>query len=64
MLSNIILFAKFEIDVEVISSLNSGIDSDNIEKTVNYKDLFERVVSIFSEKKYNLIHYCNNKLLF
>ena len=46
---------QFEIDVEVLAYLNLGIETDNISKTINYSDLYDNVVCVFSENKYNLI---------
>ena len=53
---------QFEIDIEVSASLDSAIDSDDINLTVNYSDLYDKVVSIFLEKKYNLIESLAQKI--
>ena len=53
---------RFEIDIEVSASLDSAIDSDDINLTVNYSDLYDKVVSIFLEKKYNLIESLAKKI--
>ena len=46
---------QFEIDIEVLVASRTSIVSDDIKKTVNYCDLYEYVVRIFTEKTYNLI---------
>ena len=53
---------QFEIDVEVIVSIDSDIDSDDIFKTANYSDIYDNIVHIFSEKKYNLIETLANNI--
>ena len=53
---------QFEIDIEVSASLESAIDSDDINLTVNYSNLYDKVVSIFLAKKYNLIESLAKKI--
>ena len=53
---------QFEIDVEVIASIDLDIESDNIMKTANYSNLYDRIILIFSENKYNLIETLANKI--
>ena len=53
---------KFELDIEVSLFLNSNIESDEIEETVDYCALFNRVRELFFEKKYNLIECLANKI--
>ena len=52
----------FEIDVEVMIPHDLRIENDNIMKTVNYSDLYDNIVHLFSEKKYNLIETLANKI--
>ena len=53
---------QFEIDVEVRAILNSDIVTDDIRQTVNYSDLYDSIVRLFSDKKYNLIETLANKM--
>ena len=53
---------KFEIDIEIMFFINSVINDDDIKKTVNYIDLYEYVVKIFLNKKYNLIETLANDM--
>ena len=53
---------QFEIDVEVFISRDIFIEADDIKKTVNYCDLYEYIVLLFSEKEYNLIETLANKM--
>ena len=53
---------KFEIDIEAEAQLKSAIQSDDIRQTVDYSKLYEKVVDIFSGKKYNLIESLANKI--
>ena len=53
---------QFEIDVEVVVSRNINIEADDITKTVNYCELYEYIVHLFSEKEYNLIETLANKM--
>ena len=52
----------FEIDVEISTQLNIGVDTDDIRKTVNYSDIYEYIVRLFSEKRYNLIETLANNI--
>ena len=53
---------QFEIDIEADAQLHSAIKSDDISQTVDYSKLYEKVVDIFSGKKYNLIESLANKI--
>lgn len=46
---------EFEIDVEMKCSLDELKDSDDINRTVDYLNVYKFVEKIFSEKKFNLI---------
>ena len=39
------------------------IESDDIKNTINYVDLYNNVVRVFSNKKYNLIETLANNIL-
>jgi len=52
---------QFEIDVEVLISRDLIID-DEINKTVNYCDLYNYIVHLFSEKEYSLIETLANNI--
>ena len=53
---------KFEIDVEVSVPNDLGIDTDDIEKTVNYSFMYDTIVDLFFENRYNLIETLANKI--
>ena len=53
---------QFEIDIEAEAQLKSAIQSDDIRQTADYSKLYEKVVDIFSGKKYNLIESLANKI--
>ena len=53
---------QFEIDVEITVLPISEIDADNINKTVNYCELYDNIVHLFSKNKYNLIETLANKI--
>ena len=54
---------QFEIDIEVLAAISSTIESDDIKSTVNYSALYEYVVKIFTENKYNLLETLAHKIL-
>ena len=53
---------QFEIDVEAVAELDSAIQDDDIRKTINYSLLYDKIVSIFSAEKINLIESLANKI--
>ena len=53
---------QFEIDIEVSAYLASPIDCNDIKETINSTDLYDKVVILFSEKKYKLIEYFAHKI--
>ena len=53
---------KFEIDVEVLAPLRSAIETDDIRNTINYSNIYENVIKVFEEKKYNLIETLANNI--
>ena len=57
-----IMGQKFEIDVEILVPHDLKIETDDIRKTVNYSDLYDKIIDLFSEKKYNLIETLANKI--
>ena len=52
----------FEIDIEAYIDLEEGIKTDNIHSTTDYTKLYEKVVYLFSYKRYNLIETLGNKI--
>ena len=46
---------KFQIDVEISSNLKIACNTDNIDDTINYKDVYDIITSCFSNYKKNLI---------
>ena len=53
---------QFEIDIEAYADLQSAIDTDNINNTTDYSALYDRVVNVFSSKRYNLIETLASKI--
>ena len=53
---------QFEIDIEVSAYLASPIDCNDIKETINCTDLYDKVVILFSEKKYKLIESFAHKI--
>ncbi|MBS1553184.1 MAG: dihydroneopterin aldolase [Bacteroidetes bacterium] len=50
---------KFEVDIEMKCDTDSLGDTDDLEKTVNYQEVYNLTGKIFSEKKFNLIETVN-----
>ena len=46
---------KFQIDVEISSNLKKSCYTDNIDDTINYKDVYNIITSCFANHKKNLI---------
>ena len=53
---------KFDIDVEVSIDLKGDIRADDINKTVDYSSIYDKVEGVFYEKKYNLIETLANQI--
>tara|TARA_B100001013_G_C24342471_1_gene337002 strand:+ start:76 stop:435 length:360 start_codon:yes stop_codon:yes gene_type:complete len=53
---------KFDIDIEVSIDLKGDIGADDINKTVDYSSIYDKVEGIFYEKKYNLIETLANRI--
>ena len=47
--------ARFEIDVELLASLERAVKSDDLADTIDYVKLQESVVSISTSKRFNLL---------
>jgi len=46
---------KFEVDVIMNCDLSSAMESDNLDDTVNYKDVYKNICDIFNHNKFILI---------
>ena len=46
---------QFEIDIEAYADLDTAVKTDNILATKDYSALYDKVVNVFSSKRYNLI---------
>ena len=46
---------QFQIDIEAYVDVETAIITDNINATKDYSALYDKVVNIFSSKRYNLI---------
>ena len=53
---------KFDIDVEMSIDLKEEIRADDINKTVDYSSVYDKVEGVFYEKKYNLIETLANQI--
>ena len=53
---------KFDIDVEVSIDLKGDIRADDINKTIDYSSIYDKVEGVFYEKKYNLIETLANQI--
>lgn len=46
---------KFEVDLEMECNVSKAIQSDSLNDTINYRDVFNRVNKIFSSYKFTLL---------
>lgn len=46
---------KFEADVEMFFNFSEAAESDNLNKTINYEDVYKSIEKVIREKKYYLI---------
>ena len=46
---------RFFIDVEMFTDLSEGIEHDDLERTVNYKTVFEDIQNIARNERYQLL---------
>jgi dihydroneopterin aldolase len=53
---------EFEIDIEMKCELNSLKDTDDLNNTIDYLDVYKLVEKMFTEKKYNLIETANQNI--
>ena len=49
------LGGRFEVDLELKTNLSKAIESDHIEDTINYVEIYKLVKNIVTESKYHLI---------
>ena len=52
----------FELDIEMFLDLKKPADTDNLKDTVNYDEAVSIIISIFTEKSYNLIEAVGDKI--
>lgn len=52
----------FELDIEMFLDLKKPADTDNLDDTVNYDEAVSIIVSLFTEKSYNLIESVGDKI--
>ena len=53
---------QFEIDIEAYKDLTTAIKTDNVDKTTDYSVLYDKVVNVFSTRRYNLIESLANQI--
>jgi dihydroneopterin aldolase len=53
---------KFEVDLELECDVSKAIQSDSLNDTINYRDVFNRVNSIFSDYKFTLLESLADKI--
>ena len=54
--------ANFEIDLELFTTLSKSSNSDNIEDTINYEEVYELVKKEFGSKSYFLLEKLANSI--
>lgn len=52
----------FELDIEMFLDLKKPADTDDLDDTVNYDEAVSIIVSMFTEKSYNLIESVGDKI--
>ena len=57
------LGGRFEVDLDLYTNLTKAIDTDNIEYTINYVDIYSLVKDIVTESKYHLIEALAGKIV-
>ncbi|MBN2280625.1 MAG: dihydroneopterin aldolase [Candidatus Marinimicrobia bacterium] len=57
------LGGKFEVDLDLYTNLNKAIETDDIQNTINYVDIYRLVKNIVTESKYHLIEALAGKIL-
>ncbi|MFQ5583709.1 MAG: dihydroneopterin aldolase [Calditrichia bacterium] len=53
---------KFEVDVEMECQLSKAIESDSLEHTINYKNVFDRINDLFNNYKFTLLETLADKI--
>jgi dihydroneopterin aldolase len=53
---------KFEVDVELECDVSKAIQTDSLNDTINYRDIFARVSEIFNSYKFTLLETLADKI--
>lgn len=53
---------KFEVDVEMQCDFSQAIQTDSLNDTINYREIFDRVSQIFSSYKFTLLETLADKI--
>ena len=54
---------KFEVDLELECNLSRAIQTDNLEDTVNFEQIYHHVNSVFNSYKFTLLETVADKIL-
>ncbi len=54
---------KFEVDLELECNLSRAIESDSLEDTVNFENVYHHVNSIFNSYKFTLLESVADKII-
>lgn len=57
------LGGRFEVDLDLTTNLKVAIETDSIEKTINYVDIYHIVKIIVTESKFHLIEALAGKIV-
>jgi len=57
------LGGRFEVDLDLYTNLNKAIETDNIENTVNYVEIYKLVKDIVTESNFHLIEALAGKIV-
>lgn len=52
----------FEVDIEMLCDLSELKDSDDLTKTVNYLEVYNRIKELFHKDKFHLIETMNQEI--
>jgi dihydroneopterin aldolase len=55
---------KFEVDIELECDISKAIQTDSLNDTINYRDIFGRVSQIFSSYKFTLLETLADKIAY
>ncbi|RMF60986.1 MAG: dihydroneopterin aldolase [Calditrichaeota bacterium] len=53
---------KFEVDVEMECDLSRAVESDDLNDTINYKEVYEHISRIFNSSKFTLLETLADKI--